>query len=611
MADFGGTILTKKGFNLIAKGLTGATIEFTKVQLGDGVWDDSVNPEQLTSLVSPKLDLPIQELKVVGDGTARLRFVLTNTGLGEGFFIREIGIFANDPDEGEILYAVTYAENADFIPADGVTKIEDVTDIYTVVSNAQNVTAVISDTVILATKQDIDTKISEHDQDPNAHQDIRAEIKVAGTPILKPAILQPANGTKDFLGVVQSSQYSTKENFYGPHESSDWEISSDRDFQNVVASSYEDTTNLTSLDVSQFKLDPSTEYFIRVRYRSMGHMSQWSDPVSFTTPANQPPDVTNLKVEGFPTDDNGNLYIVQNQSLQVDFTGAVDPDGDPITYEITDAGILVPSKTSSIADGEKITVTAPSVDNDTSSSISVIARDDKGASSPVKVFNILVKKVAFGVVDIFGDDSCIVYMPLKENEYDLAGLGDIYKYGCVQFSGNEVLIGNTNCTNSDGNWHGYIAFNNTSSVLTNPISFSIKFRSSSGSGAILGINDDTYSGDNAFNSYAYLDNNYIKLGLYTTYYSINFTRDDNWHHLAFIYDQSGNKAWFLDGQQVASRSDTDRYLTTGAKIMIGAMYDPHASTPINTYLSDSYIKNFRVFNKILSSEEISYLMEED
>jgi len=172
MADFEGTILTKKGINLITKALTGATIEFTKIQLGDGVWDESVNPEKLTSLVSPKLNLPIQELEIVGDGTVRLRFVLTNTGLSEGFFIREIGIFANDPDEGEILYAVAYAENGDFIPADGPTKIEDITDIYTVISNAQNVTAVISDSVLLATLGDIE----KHNTSSDAHQDIRTSV---------------------------------------------------------------------------------------------------------------------------------------------------------------------------------------------------------------------------------------------------------------------------------------------------------------------------------------------------------------------------------------------------------------------------------------------------
>jgi hypothetical protein len=84
--------------------------------------------------------------------------VLTNTSLSQGFFMREIGIYAQDPDIGEILYAVAYAgDRADFIPADGITKVENVVDIYTVIANAQNVTAVISDTVVLATKQDIDT----------------------------------------------------------------------------------------------------------------------------------------------------------------------------------------------------------------------------------------------------------------------------------------------------------------------------------------------------------------------------------------------------------------------------------------------------------------------
>ena len=155
MADFNGTILTDKGRNLLAKALTGTELKFTKVSLGDGVWNESVNPESLTGLVSKKMDLAINALEVTGDGTARLRFVLTNTGLSEGFFTREIGIYANDPDEGEILYAVTYSKNPDFIPADGVVKIENVTDIYTVVSNAQNVEAVISDTVVIATKDDV------------------------------------------------------------------------------------------------------------------------------------------------------------------------------------------------------------------------------------------------------------------------------------------------------------------------------------------------------------------------------------------------------------------------------------------------------------------------
>ncbi len=157
MGDFRGTILTNRGRNLLAKAQTGVPLRFTRIGIGDGVWSQGTDPATLTALVSQKMSLPIQSLQVTGDGTVRLRFVLTNQGLTSGFFIREIGIFAHDPDIGEMLYAVTYAgDRADYIPAAGATLIENVVDIYTVVSNTQNVTANISDTVVLATKQDIE-----------------------------------------------------------------------------------------------------------------------------------------------------------------------------------------------------------------------------------------------------------------------------------------------------------------------------------------------------------------------------------------------------------------------------------------------------------------------
>ena len=169
MADFIGTILTNAGRDILTKALAGAKLTFSRIGIGDGVWDNGTNPEQMVSLKDEKKSLPIQELSVVGDGTTRLRFVLTNSGLTEGFFVREIGIFALDPDtQEEKLYAVAYAENPDFIPSDGVTKVESVVDIYTVVSTAQSVTAVISDTVVLATKEDIEL----HNEDANAHSSL-------------------------------------------------------------------------------------------------------------------------------------------------------------------------------------------------------------------------------------------------------------------------------------------------------------------------------------------------------------------------------------------------------------------------------------------------------
>jgi hypothetical protein len=157
MADFNGTILTTAGLNLLAQAQAGETLQFTQVVLGSGTWSSSMNPASMTSLVYPSQTVPIQSVSVVGDGTARLRFLISNSSLSLGYLLSEIGIYAQTTSSPNTLYAVTYANNPDFIPAAGVTTIEDVIDIYTVVSNAQSVTAVINNSVMLATMQDLYT----------------------------------------------------------------------------------------------------------------------------------------------------------------------------------------------------------------------------------------------------------------------------------------------------------------------------------------------------------------------------------------------------------------------------------------------------------------------
>ena len=157
MADFNGTILTTQGLNLLAQAQAGETLQFTQVVLGSGTWSSTMNPSSMTSLVYPSQTVPIQSVSVVGDGTARIRFLISNSSLSVGYLLSEIGIYAQTQSSPNTLYAVTYANNPDFVPASGVTTIEDVIDIYTVVSNAQSVTAVIDNSVMLATMQDLYT----------------------------------------------------------------------------------------------------------------------------------------------------------------------------------------------------------------------------------------------------------------------------------------------------------------------------------------------------------------------------------------------------------------------------------------------------------------------
>ena len=128
------TMLTLKGLSLLAKALTGTQLKFTRVVLGDGILAEGQSLQQLTSLISPKMVLPLIEGTVTGTGTAVLEAELKNAGLAQGFWSREAGIFALDPDEGEILYAVrNKGTEAEYIPAGGGPEIWDLIYEYTTV----------------------------------------------------------------------------------------------------------------------------------------------------------------------------------------------------------------------------------------------------------------------------------------------------------------------------------------------------------------------------------------------------------------------------------------------------------------------------------------------
>ncbi len=145
MAQFSNLTMTTKGFNLQSKVQTGIQLSFTKVQCGDGSLVAGETIASLTALKSAKLTCTIASNEVIGDGTSRVRTVLSNTGLATGFFFREVGLFAQDPTEGEILYAYANAGTyADYIPAGTAnTSLDDTYDLITVVGAASNVTASI------------------------------------------------------------------------------------------------------------------------------------------------------------------------------------------------------------------------------------------------------------------------------------------------------------------------------------------------------------------------------------------------------------------------------------------------------------------------------------
>ncbi len=106
-ANLKGTVITTRGLQLIAK-LAGAAgeMEFTGVKVGTGYPQEGTDPSELTHLVSYKMDGMIAEYGY--DDETKDAYVimqLTNTDIESGFIMTEIGLYAEDPDLGEILYA--------------------------------------------------------------------------------------------------------------------------------------------------------------------------------------------------------------------------------------------------------------------------------------------------------------------------------------------------------------------------------------------------------------------------------------------------------------------------------------------------------------------------
>lgn len=166
MADYRGVILTNQGNALIAKAQTGAVLHFTRVKLGDGEIQPGSTLEGLTDLVNPKLSLPITHLQADSKGTCLVRTNITNEGLSQGFFVKEVGLFAMDPDLGEeVLYAVTTAKNADYIPPDGsATVINNQFNFNILVGNATNIQANVNPSG-LVNQADFDDHVNKTDVD--------------------------------------------------------------------------------------------------------------------------------------------------------------------------------------------------------------------------------------------------------------------------------------------------------------------------------------------------------------------------------------------------------------------------------------------------------------
>ena len=165
MAEWSNATMTDVGADLQAKVNAGKTkLTFTKIKVGSGV--NATNPLALTDVISSKWEttnfVVKQEGKIVSVDT-----FITNTGIHEAFRMSEIGLFAQDPDKGEILYAYLTDPEPDRMPAEGgsVVVSQELT-IGMVFSNTGNVSLTVNMGALVTHEQ-----LERHNSDEHAHDD--------------------------------------------------------------------------------------------------------------------------------------------------------------------------------------------------------------------------------------------------------------------------------------------------------------------------------------------------------------------------------------------------------------------------------------------------------
>lgn len=175
MAEWSNVSMTDVGAALQAKVNAGKTkLTFTKIKVGSGV--NATNPLALTDVISSKWETTNFVVKLEGK-IVSVDTVITNTGIHEAFRMSEIGLFAQDPDKGEILYAYLTDPEPDRMPAEGgsVVVSQELT-IGMVFSNTGNVSLTVNIGALI-TREQLTEAVKQHNTDISSHPPITDQIK--------------------------------------------------------------------------------------------------------------------------------------------------------------------------------------------------------------------------------------------------------------------------------------------------------------------------------------------------------------------------------------------------------------------------------------------------
>lgn len=176
--------LTNNGLEMVAEAMNGTGFTFTKIALGNGTGPAS--SADATEMANTVMTVGLSSIEQE-DNYVVLSVRFDNSQLETGFYIKELGVFAEqDESETEQLYAYRYtASEADYIPAKDSGRItEIVMRIIVAIGEADNVSAVLIDADIYASKQDLSDHIHDYN---NPHRVTKEQVGLGNVPNATPS----------------------------------------------------------------------------------------------------------------------------------------------------------------------------------------------------------------------------------------------------------------------------------------------------------------------------------------------------------------------------------------------------------------------------------------
>lgn len=121
MSAFKQGVPTERGLALLAKAIAGtATLDFTKIAISEDELGENLSTRTHIGTIKQE-KVGVSVILNEENSTVSVSASVSNDELQKGYYVRNIGLYANDPDEGEILYSISVADESvstlDWMPA--------------------------------------------------------------------------------------------------------------------------------------------------------------------------------------------------------------------------------------------------------------------------------------------------------------------------------------------------------------------------------------------------------------------------------------------------------------------------------------------------------------